>query len=180
MYKKIIWLVIILLILALAGYLKFLYPGSQLQLKKEFRYVNAMPVEHFYNAYEKSCGILYKRAIAGGEVKGKSYDDVLKCFQRSFERCESKNIFLVEDETELSDKKITYSLIKVIKKNDQNECIIQNFFEEQDLLLPEDAQPISFVNTCTVLKSGFDAAFSCEPLYIMEERAKRVEMKNQL
>jgi len=180
MYKKIIWLIIILLILALAGYLKFLYPGSQLQLKKEFRYVNAMPVEHFYNAYEKSCGILYKRAIAGGEVKGKSYDDVLKCFQRSFERCESKNIFLVEDETELSDKKITYSLIKVIKKNDQNECIIQNFFEEQDLLLPEDVQPISFVNTCTVLKSGFDAAFSCEPLYIMEERAKRVEMKNQL
>ncbi|MEK7159210.1 MAG: hypothetical protein AAB766_01780 [Patescibacteria group bacterium] len=180
MYKKIIWALVILLILLISGYLKFVYPGSQAQLKKEFRFVNAMPIEHYYNAYEKSCGIVYERVIDGNVVQGKTNDSARECFQKSFERCESKNVFFVKDESELSDKKITYSLIKIIKKNDQNECLIQNYYEEQNLSLPEDVPPISFVNTCTVLKEGDKAAYSCEPLYIMEERAKRVELKNKL
>ncbi len=177
MSKKISWLILIILVIASGLYLKFLYPGSQLQLKKSFRFVEAMPIEHYYNASEKTCGIYYEKQ-GGNSNFGKDNEKVLACFKKAFADCTGRNILLVSDQGEAQAGKIVYSLIKILRRNDQNKCIIQHFYEEQDLAITENEIPISFINTCTVLSK--DLFSSCEPLFIKERKIINQQIKLDL
>ncbi|MBI5076841.1 hypothetical protein HZB94_00455 [Candidatus Falkowbacteria bacterium] len=169
MVKKIPWIVAGLLLVGAMLYLKLYYPDSQLQLKRLFKFVEAMPVEHFYNAPEKSCGIWHEREPKDGAVvAGRSNVKVEKCFQKAFASCVVKNIFLVKDASETDKNLFSYSLIRILKRNDQNECIIQNYHEEQKVNLGEEMIPLNYINTCTVLKDGLWN--SCEPLYVKSWR----------
>lgn len=170
MYKKLILIVVVLAIVALVGYVKLCYQNSQWQLKRDFRFVSAMPIEHFYNAAEKSCGIWYERIAEGGTVEGRANQRVMKCFENAFNNCEPKNILLVKENDLAPKASLIYSLIRVIKQNDQNECIIQNYNEEHALDLGQEKQPLSFINTCTVLSDKYYN--SCEPLYIKDTKQK--------
>jgi len=173
MMNKIIWLAVIVGIALAAVYIKFGYNGSQFQLRNSFRYVEAFPVEHFQNATEKSCGIWYESGTGDGLVVGKENAAVKECFAEAFKECTVKNVLLVKDQSESAAKNITYSLIRILRKNDLHECIIQNYYEEVDLADPE-AVPLSYINTCTVLAEEIDR--SCEPFFIKEARQNKLSV----
>jgi len=178
MLKKIIWLVVAVIIILLAGYFKVYYPGSQLQLKRSFKYVSVIPVEHFYNATENSCGIWYEQNSGDIVNSGRTNDKAKECFKDAFDYCECKNILLVKDSGETSEKTVYYSLLRIIKQNDAQECIIQNYQEEHDLAdSGQNVIPLNYINTCTVLADDFFG--SCEPLYVKEMRDKKNEEKAQ-
>ena len=82
-----------------------------------------------------------------------------------------KNILLVSDESATDQKRIIYSYIKMIRGNDQGECIIQNFYEEHSLVEKFVDMPLTYVNTCTVLSDSIYN--SCEPLFIQQDRKNR-------
>ena len=169
MKKKVIIAALTGLLILLGLYLKFYYPGSQFQLKQLFKFVEAMPAEHFYNSPEKSCGVWYERSARNGEsAYGNKNGKVESCFKKAFKNCVSKNVFLVKDASEPDEQILSYSLIRILKKNDQDECIIQNFHEEQRISPSQEAVPLSYVNTCTILKD--DLWNSCEPLYVRDWR----------
>lgn len=128
-----------------------------------------MPVEHFYNSMEKSCGVWYERDLNDGEIiVGRKNEKVSKCFEKAFADCTVKKVFLVSDASEMEQKLFSYSLIRILKRNDQNECLIQNYHEEQKVSLGEEMIPLNYINTCTVLKDGLWN--SCEPLYVKDWR----------
>jgi len=176
MYKKIIWLIILILIIGGAIYYKLSYPLSQSQLNSSFKHVLALPIGHFYNATEKTCGIWYESKQGEQVEYGRSNKKVLNCFMKAFENCETKNILFVNDSSQSEDKKIIYSLIRIMRPNDQNDCIIQNYFQEQILDIDKNEQPISYINTCTELSEN--AIYSCEPKYIIDARKKRKAQKD--
>jgi hypothetical protein len=168
MTKKIIGIIIILAVIALAIYIKVWYPGSQLQLRNTFRYVEAFPVEHFQNATEKTCGIWYTGSTAKDGADNLSIKD---CFTQAFGECASKNILIVKDASETAEQSVIYSLLRILRKNDLNECIIQNYYEEMSVGGDENAAPLSYINTCTILAE--DLSRSCEPLFIKELREQK-------
>lgn len=170
--KNILWLAAIIVIIFSVIYIKFYYPLSQLQLRSNFRHAIATPIEHFYNANESRCGIWYESNQTNNVTKGRRNASVKKCFEEAFKKCDHQNILLVRA-NQNNDNKIIYSLIRVIKPNDQNQCIIQNYYEEDELEVREqNAQPIGYINTCTMLASDFFS--SCEPVYFadMKKQAK--------
>jgi hypothetical protein len=172
MRNKIIWILIIILLIGFGVVYKNYYPNSQLQLKMTLRHAIATPVEHFNNATEKSCGIWFERSDEMEIMtSGRANEQVKKCFTEAFSSCFNRNILLVQDNGLTDDHDITYSLIRIIKSNDQNECIIQNYYEQYDVSAAPEAIPLNFVNTCTSLEGDFMS--SCEPLYIKELIAKR-------
>lgn len=173
MMKKITWLAVIVGVALVAIYIKFGYNGSQFQLRNSFRYVEAFPVEHFQNATEKSCGIWYESGSGDALTVGKENLTVKECFKEAFADCSVKNVLLVKDQSESAAKNITYSLIRILRKNDLNECLIQNYFEEVNLADPE-AAPLSYINTCTVLADEMDR--SCEPLFIKDARKNKLDV----
>jgi len=173
MMKKIVWLAVIVGVALVAIYVKFGYNGSQFQLRNAFRYVEAFPIEHFQNATEKSCGIWYESGSGDALVAGKENAVVKECFKEAFAECAVKNILLVKDQSETAEKNISYSLIRILRKNDLNECIIQNYYEEVNLAEPEVA-PISYINTCTVLTDEMER--SCEPLFIKDARKDKLDI----
>ncbi len=168
MYKKLTIVIVILLILAGGAYFKFFYPNSQWQLKNTFRKVSAMPIDYYFNTTEKSCGIWYESVTAGGDVFGRSNDSVKKCFEEAFANCEAKSILLVKDHSIKESRDVVYSLVRTVRKNDSNACIIQNSYENQ--FLQEGKNPIAYVNTCTSL--SVDLLNSCEPVYIEDLRKR--------
>ncbi|MFH1762452.1 MAG: hypothetical protein ABIA63_15240 [bacterium] len=148
-------------------------------MKRSFRYVSAMPVEHFYNTTEKRCGIWYERYSNGNLVESaKKNNKIKECFQKAFQSCDAKNILLVKESSDSIEKNITYTLIRTIKANDAGECIIQTYQDEyfMDPVL-QDELPISYINTCTVLNNDFIS--SCEPLYAKERKTKYLGIKTQ-
>ncbi|OGF34283.1 hypothetical protein A2482_00625 [Candidatus Falkowbacteria bacterium RIFOXYC2_FULL_48_21] len=173
MMKKIIWLIIVVGVALVAIYIKFGYNGSQFQLRNSFRYVEAFPVEHFQNATEKSCGIWYESGSGDALTVGKENHAVKECFKEAFAGCSVKNVLLVKDQSESVEKKITYSLIRILRKNDLSECLIQNYYEEVNLASP-DAAPLSYINTCTVLADEIDR--SCEPFFVKEARQSKLDV----
>ena len=177
MMKKIIWLIIVVGVALVAIYIKFGYDGSQFQLRNSFRYVEAFPVEHFQNATEKSCGLWYESGQGDNLSAGKDNASVKECFKEAFSECSVKNILMVKDQSESDKKSITYSLIRVLRQNDLNECIIQNYYEEVNLANP-DATPLSYINTCTVLADEMDR--SCEPGFIKEARQSKLDVGSTL
>ncbi len=176
--KKAIWLAVLVVIVAVLAFFKFVYPNSQMQLKRSFRYAVAMPVEHFYNAQEKTCGIWYESQDKNGElVAGKSNSKVKKCFKESFDNCQRRNILLVDDLAQTKEKTVSYSLVRVLRSNDKGECIVQNYHEEQFLGEEEvDLEPVNYVNTCTVLSD--DLISTCEPLFVTQNKEKNKEILN--
>lgn len=169
--NKFAWGGVIIVVILLGVYFRFYYPNSQLQLNMTFKYVDALPIQYYYNATEKSCGIWYDGERETETVTGRANNNVKNCFRKAFKNCNSKNILLVKDNSTGVNRQIIFSMLRIIRKNDADECIIQNYFEEQNLdAVEEDVQPISYINTCTVLRDDF--IFSCEPLYIKEMRVK--------
>jgi len=179
MFKKIIIIVAAIIILLMIGLVKFWYPDSQMQLRRAFQYVSAMPIEHFYNTTEKRCGIWYERYSGDTLVESAKKNNKIKdCFQKAFQSCEPKNILLVKESSEATEKNIIYTLIRTIKANDAGECIIQTYQDEYFTNpVLQDELPISYINTCTVLNNDFIS--SCEPLYAKERKTKYLEMETQ-
>ena len=157
-------------------YARFFYADSQMQLKSSFKYVQTMPVEYFYSAIEKSCGIWYESNTIDQIKSGRSNEKVKNCFRKSFANCESKNILLIKDSSGTSENQVIYSFIKILRPNDQNECIIQNFYEEHNLVNSSNV-PLAFINTCTILKDSF--LDSCEPLFIKEGRKTQTTIMDE-
>lgn len=180
MLKKIIWLVLIIVLIGFGLYLKQVYPGSQLQLSNSLKHVSATPIEHYFNATEKNCGIWYESTDAEGVVDaGKKNDDVKACFQDAFDKCLYRNILLVDDNGLTEEGRIRYSLVRVVKPNDQNECIIQNYYEEYDVNKSMEEQiPLNFINTCTVLEDE-EVMESCKPAYIDEIRKQMMAVEEE-
>lgn len=171
MFKKIIWLIVILALIAFGVYYKKYYPDSQLQYKLALRHAIAIPVEHFYNADEPSCGIWYQSANSQDNFRrAKDNEQVKACFQQAFKRCQNKNILLVNDLSQVEEKTITYSLLRILLRNDQDECLLQNYYEQYNVLALDEI-PLNFINSCTVLDEDFIG--SCEPLYIKEMREEK-------
>ena len=170
MLKKIIWLALIVLLIGFGYYIKQVYPGSQFQLNNSLKHVIATPIEHYFNTTEKNCGVWYESYEGETLVNaGKNNENVKECFQEAFDKCLFRNILLVNDRGLTDDKSITYSLIRVVKANDQNECIIQNYYEEYNVEIASDEQvPLNYINTCTVLDENIME--SCKPAYIDELR----------
>jgi len=172
MKNKFIWIILAVFLMAGGAYYKFYFPNSQVALKESLMHTVAAPIDHFMSAGESSCGIWYERLENGNLTNGRSNNSVKKCFQKAFKECNNKNILLVADESATEEKRIIYSYIKMIRGNDQNECIIQNFYEEHSLVAPLVDFPLTYVNTCTVLS---DAIYdSCEPLFIKQDRKNRM------
>jgi len=164
---KIIVILAILLIVGIGLYYKYSYPLSQAQLQADFKTIIAMPIEHYYNATEDSCGIFYSRQTADDTTSGRSNNKALNCLQKKFDVCQTSNLLTVIDESTTDKKSITYSLLRVLRANDQGECIIQNYYEKQRW----DSQnnqidPVFFINTCTSLSAP--EYKSCKPDYIHE------------
>lgn len=172
MQKKIIGIIVVLAVIAAGLYLRYYYPGSQFQLKNSLRRVVATPIEHFFNATEKSCGIWYERDVqSNGLVAGKGNDKVKSCFNEAFKKCQVKNILQVKDMTMGESQSIIYSLIRILRGNDAGECIVQNYYEEYSMNgAVENQIPINYINTCTVLADKIYN--SCEPLYVKQQREK--------
>lgn len=171
MKNKLIWIILAVILLGGIGYYKYLYPNSQADLQANLVHEIAMPVDHYLESSDADCGIWYQREEGGKIVSGRSNDSVKSCFAEAFKTCKSKKIVFINDQTQTDQKKIVYSFIKTIRGNDQNECIIQNFFEEQSTQETLVDMPLTFVNTCTVLSdTGYD---SCEPLFIKQDRKNR-------
>lgn len=169
MSKKIIGIILIVIIFAIALYAKYYYPNSQFQLKNSLRSVIATPIEHFYNATETSCGVWYERKDADNTtVTGKSNSEVLRCFKSAFEKCDVKNILFVKDNGLNDAGSITYAFVRVIRANDDGKCIVQNSLEEYSHAAPAEQIPLNYINTCTVLSE--DTYSSCEPQYIKDQR----------
>ncbi|MFH0988053.1 MAG: hypothetical protein V1763_01640 [Parcubacteria group bacterium] len=167
------WLIVAAVIVLATALFVIMYPGSQWQLRRQFRAVSAMPIEHFVNGNERSCGIWYSRTDSGKVANGRSNGSVMECFQKAFDSC-SKRIILLVNEQIAPHKLVTYSLVKTILENDQGKCLIQNFYEEQTLDSTKANQvPIGYVNTCTTLEPG--VLNSCMPYYIHEMRKTRGE-----
>lgn len=176
MYKKIFALIILILLVAGVIAYKYYYPLSQWQLKNSFMHMQNMPSEAYDNANEVTCGIWYESYQSDDQViKGRSNDSVLHCFQEAFEKCKSTSIYFVQDKS-VTEQSITYSLVKILRSNDANECIIQNFYEKQELEVQQDEEmlPLAYINTCTKLSDPiFD---SCQPLYIKQAIDKRTKI----
>jgi len=176
MTKKIIWLIVFILIISTAVYFKLSYPLSQMQLNKSFKSVLALPIEHYYNATENSCGIWYESKQGEQIESGRSNEKVMDCFMQAFEKCEAMNVLLVKDNSQSQENMIIYSLIRIMRPNDRNECIMQNYFQEQSM--DNEIKPLSFINTCTELSEEiFD---SCEPKYITDERKKQNQQAEEI
>ena len=174
MYKKIIWLIVIIVVIGGSLYVKFGYSNSQFQLRNSLRHVSATPIEHLFNVSEKSCGVWYERAEGQDEfVVGNKNEKVTGCFKEAFAKCQNKNILIVKDNSAEKYPSIVYSLVRVLRSNDLDECIVQNYFEEH--FLSEDENPIGFINTCTVLSD--ELAESCQPLYAKEQRDDYFRLK---
>lgn len=170
MLKKIIWLALIVLLIGFGFFIKKIYPGSQWQLENSLKHVTGTPIEHYFNTTEKNCGVWYE-SYDGENLAdaGKTNEEVKRCFEEAFDKCLFRNILMVDDRGKTDAKSITYSLIRIVKPNDQNECIIQNYFEEYNVEIASDEQvPLNYINTCTVLDD--DIKSSCEPMYIDELR----------
>jgi hypothetical protein len=166
MYKKLVIVLGVLAIVAGAVYFHYYYPNSQWQLHSTFRKVSAMPIDYYFNSVEKSCGIWYESTNGSGKIIGTSNESVKKCFDEAFKKCDKKSILLVKDQSILESKEVIYSLVRVILKNDNNDCLIQNSYETQ--FLQEDKKPIAYINTCTTLSP--DLLNSCEPGYFNDLR----------
>ena len=168
MLKKIIWLILVVLLIGFGVFMKKVYPGSQWQLENSLKHVSGTPIEHYFNTTEKNCGVWYESYEGETLVdSGKTNAAVKQCFQEAFDQCLFRNILIVNDRGLTDEKSIVYSLIRIVKANDQNECIIQNYFEEYNVEVASDEQiPLNFINTCTVLSDDFQS--SCQPLYIDE------------
>lgn len=172
MAKKIVWILIVVGVLAVAAYVKFGYAGSQFQLRNAFRFVEAFPIEHWQNATEKSCGIWYESGVGDKIAAGKKNEAVVNCFKNAFKECDTRNILLIKDQSENAAQTISYALIRILRKNDLNECIIQNYYEEANMV-KENEMPLSYINTCTVLADNLMQ--SCEPLFIKEARQNNMK-----
>lgn len=171
MGKKIAGIIAMVIVIAAAVYFKFGYINSQWQLKHIFRSVAATPVTQFYSATEPSCGIWYQHDEEDLSRLGKANAEVKDCFRKAFVRCSSHNILMVRYDGNSASGRIAYSLIRILRSNDQGKCLIQNYVEEYPLDVKdgETRKPLGYINTCTTLAEDF--ASSCEPLYITEQRA---------
>jgi len=173
MLKRIIWLIILLLIISVIGYIKFYLPNSQWQLREVFKKVDNLPINIYFSANEKNCGVWYEQS--NGEIvekSGRSNKGTKACFEKYYNSCQPAKILLVSDANIGSTHTTVYSLIRVIRKNDQNECLIQNYFEKQNFdITQENSNPISYINTCTELADNYFS--SCEPQYIKDLTEKQ-------
>jgi len=176
MSKKLFGIVFIIAILVVLAYLKIGYPGSQLQIKQALGEVVTEPVTQYFNSTDNKCGIWYKSQNPNAKLKeGRENSETEACFKEAFDKCLHKSILIVKDNYSTNDNNVIYSLIRIIKPNDQNECIIQNNYLEYSLSKPLDSQiPLNFVNTCTSLNETLDK--SCEPAYMNDVRA---QIKNE-
>ncbi|MBT4722998.1 hypothetical protein HOB30_04510 [Candidatus Falkowbacteria bacterium] len=172
MKKNIIWLIILLLLIGGVVYYKQYYPLSQWQLNNSFSSASVQPTERYFNATDIDCGIWYEKGERESLVSGKDNEMVKSCFQKKFTGCVSGKILLIDDKSEIDDT-ITYSLVRIIKGNDRDACIIQNEYQQENTTDTE-SQPIYFVNTCTSLAE--DLVSSCEPQYIKEKKEKMKEI----
>jgi hypothetical protein len=166
MKKNIIWLIILILLVSAVVYYKQFYPMSQWQLRNSVSSASAMPAEHYLNATDKNCGIWYRSDQTDRPLEAKNNDDVKNCFSQKYNSCESGKILIIDDKS-VNDQEIIYSLIRIIKPNDQGECIIQNYYQEESADT-EQVDPFYYLNTCTVLEENFVS--SCEPQYIKDRR----------
>jgi hypothetical protein len=164
---KIIAILVVVIIIGIGAYFKYSFPLSQSQLRADFKSIIATPIEHFYNASENSCGIWYSRSDAEQSITGKANDKVFNCFKKKFEACQTSNILSVIDQSLTEQKSVVYSLIRILRSNDQGECLIQHYYEKQRWdWQNNEIDPIFFINTCTGLST--DLTKSCKPDYIHE------------
>lgn len=172
MSKKLAGIILLIVLLVLLGYVKLIYPSSQMQIKFALKDMVSAPIEQYLNSTDKKCGIWYESQNPSAKFKtGKDNAEVTACFAEAFEKCLNKSILIVKDNYSASENDITYSVLRVIKANDQNDCIIQNNYEEYTFSKPLDGQvPLNFVNTCTTLNDKPEK--SCEPAYINDVRTQ--------
>ena len=172
MSKKLTGIILVIVLLAILGYVKLIYPSSQMQIKQAMKDMSSAPIEQYLNSTDKKCGIWYESQNPSAKFKaGKDNAEVTACFADAFEKCLNRSILIVKDNYSAAENNITYSVLRVIKANDQNDCIIQNNYEEYTFSKPLEGQiPFNFVNTCTILNDKPEK--SCEPAYISEIRTQ--------
>ncbi len=165
--KKIVWLIIGLLVLAGGLSYKVFYPNSSWQLRNDLKFLEAFPVDSYFLSKDKGCGIWYEGQVNGKKNVGKNNEKVVNCLQKSFENCQKTGVLFVQDDSTGKTGISQYSYLRILQKNDQNDCILQNIYEEQNFKTEESA-PISYVNTC--LKLADDLLQTCEPDFIDDIR----------
>jgi len=137
--------------------------------------MTSAPIEQYLNSTDKKCGIWYESQNPNAKFKeGKDNQEVTDCFKEAFDKCLNKSILVVKDNYSTTENNIIYSVLRVIKANDQNECIIQNNYEEYTFSKALEGQiPLNFVNTCVSLSEKPET--SCEPAYINDLRTSILE-----
>jgi len=177
MSKKLIGISIIVVVLIIFGYVKIIYPSSQMQIKQALKDMTAAPIQQYLDSTDKKCGIWYESQNPSAKFKaGKDNGEVSSCFSDAFKQCLNRSILIVKDNYSAADNNIIYSFLRVIKANDNNDCIIQNNYEEYSFIKPLETQvPLNFINTCTTLAEQQEK--SCEPAYINDLRSQMVEQK---
>ena len=163
MKSKILWLILLILIIGCSVYFKHYYVGSESYLERNFQSIIAMPIDHYYNTVEKSCGIWYENESNPDFTTGRGNDDVKGCFAKAFEHCVPAKVLFVNNNNAES---MIYSMIRIIRKNDAGACLIQNYFEQTPLVVEGGLapEPIIYINTCTALSE--DVFNSCQPEYL--------------
>jgi len=179
MSKKLAGIIFVIVLLAILGYVKLIYPSSQMQIKQALKDMSSAPIEQYLNSTDKKCGIWYESQNPSAKFKaGKDNSEVTVCFTDAFTKCLNRSILIVKDNFSASENNITYSVLRVIKANDQNDCIIQNNYEEYTFSKPLEGQvPLNFVNTCTVLNDKPEK--SCEPAYVNDIRTQTLNNETQ-
>jgi len=126
----------------------------------------AAPINQYFDALDKKCGIWYESQNPSAKFKlGKDNNEVVKCFSEAFDKCFNRTVLIVKDNYSTDKNNIVYSMLRVIKANDQNECIIQNSYEEYSFDKPLENQiPVNYLNTCTKLDDQLER--SCRPAYL--------------
>jgi len=166
MWKKIALISALLIIVILSISIKVYYPNSQWELKNSLNTDISQAANQYQLATEKSCGIWSETKLPQDQTLiGKKNQEVWDCFKNAFEQCLHRNIFIAREQGTGENKNLIYSLIRVVKANDQNDCLIQNAYEQFNLNQPLEEQiPINFINTCTSLADNFSD--SCMPEYL--------------
>ncbi len=166
MSKKLIGIMVVVILLCVLGYVKIIYPSSQTQIKMAIKDMAATPINQYFDTVDKKCGIWYESKNPSAKfTSGKDNGEVMNCFTEAFDKCLNKTVLIVKDNYSANENNIIYAMLRIIKANDQNDCIVQNSYEEYSFSQPLENQiPINYLNTCTKLDETLEK--SCRPAYL--------------
>lgn len=140
-------IVVAAIVLAVLGvfFFRVYYPGSQLELKYLGSKMEIPALVDYYKlGMEQQCGVWYGDNRNEQKEVRIANKDALTCFDAAMSKCGNAGVLAISEG--LLNKE--YSFLRVIGKNVDGKCVIQNsyYYKDDKLDMPE-----TWINTCIKL-----------------------------